>query len=751
MQFRLFALSALVAVLLVGGAYADPIVTTDLLRLRTVDSIDVSSDGSKAVLAVRSITSVPGEKGNGPDGGLAYTNSSHLYLLHVNRIDDGLRRLTFGAASDSAPQISPDGSSVAFVRTDEGSGALDEEKGQVWIMPLDGGEARQITDFPNGAGAPRFSPDGRRLLVTAVVSMDDLAGTPPWPMERPGRAWNDTADDAIKAAPAGSRVQIRAWLAQNAAQGDPQVINRLDFQGEWHLRGPMQFRQLFLVDLESKDLSTRRVTDGFFDHDEAEFMPDGRRIVYVSRQTAEVHPDRTQDSALWILDIEDGTSQPLLARAGWRFSLPHPSMDGSVVAFIGSPTDEPAFSLRRIGLATVSNDSQQQMAWLTDPENFDASVDDVEWMTARSALIFNVPLRGGVPLMRISQGLLEPAPVVTENNGYPVGVHAFGVGGGAIVYAATSPTNPCTLRVNDSRGDRLAADLNPWVADKDLSLPQEGWVSRPDGMQVHYWVMQPTNRREGATYPVCLEIHGGPSAMWGPGEASMWLEFQLLCSWGYAVVYANPRGSEGYGYAFQKANFQQWGEAPAGDVLAALDEALRLHEDLDESRLVVTGGSYAGYLTAWIVAHDDRFKAAVAQRGVYHLATFFGEGNAWQLVKWAMGGLPWEARISPILDRESPFTYVNRIRTPLLIMHASNDLRTGVSQSEMMYRALKALDRPVEYVRYPNAGHDLSRSGNPRQRMDRLDRIIEFFERYVENPRKAPRAGADAPGTAGPR
>jgi len=145
-----------------------------------------------------------------------------------------------------------------------------------------------------------------------------------------------------------------------------------------------------------------------------------------------------------------------------------------------------------------------------------------------------------------------------------------------------------------------------------------------------------------------------------------------------------------------------------------------------------------GYLTAWIVSQDHRFKAAVAQRGVYDLATFFGEGNAWRLVPWEMGGHPWEANVRPVIRRESPFTYVNRIRTPLLIMHASEDLRTGVSQSEMLYRALKVLEKPVEYVRYPNAGHDLSRSGDPRQRMDRLNRIVEFFERYANNERPAP-------------
>ncbi|HRP64249.1 MAG TPA: S9 family peptidase, partial [Phycisphaerales bacterium] len=327
--------------------------------------------------------------------------------------------------------------------------------------------------------------------------------------------------------------------------------------------------------------------------------------------------------------------------------------------------------------------------------------------------------------------------VVEEHHGMPLGVHAFGVGGGAIVYSQTSAMNPCVLRVRDGRSDRLLMDLNAWTAEKELSIPSGGWITRPDGTRVQYWLMEPTRREQGKKYPLVLQIHGGPSAMWGPGEASMWHEFQLFCAWGYGVVYANPRGSGGYGYAFQRANYQNWGDGPAGDVLAAVDQAL-MQEWVDRDRLVITGGSYAGYLTAWIIAHDHRFKAAVAQRGVYHLPTFFGEGNAWRLVPWAMGGAPFDSRFRQIIDRESPFTYVSRIRTPLLIKHGSEDLRTGVSQSEMLYRALKHLDRPVEYVRYPGAGHDMSRTGPPKQRLDRLNRMIEFFERYIENPRPAP-------------
>jgi dipeptidyl aminopeptidase/acylaminoacyl peptidase len=152
---------------------------------------------------------------------------------------------------------------------------------------------------------------------------------------------------------------------------------------------------------------------------------------------------------------------------------------------------------------------------------------------------------------------------------------------------------------------------------------------------------------------------------------------------------------------------------------------------VDPDRLVVTGGSYAGYMTAWLVTQDHRFKAAVAQRGVYEISVFFGESNAYRLVPATYGGYPWEDEVRKYLDFNSPLTHVENIQTPLLIIHGDRDLRAGVIQSEMLYRSLKILNKPVEYVRYPGEGHELSRSGRPDHRMDRLNRIFEFFDRFV--------------------
>lgn len=751
-----FAVLILLATGTAAWSRGEPIVTTDLLRIRTVQSIDVARDGSKAVFAVKSIATLPPVDPTNPNAQPTYKYQTHLYFLDLSDASaaPGPRQITFGDRADSSPRISPDGKFVAFVRESKKPvpithkaepGAQAEHSAQIWILNLDGGEARQVTAFERGASDPQWSADGRQLLINSSIPLDELEGPPAFPMERPNRTWNDTQLPAgVEPNPAGTREQIRAWLALNAERCDPAVINRIEFQDELSLKGPMSFVHLYLISADSAGepiahTAAKRITSGFADHLQPAFMPDGQSIVYCAKKPKDQHMDRVLASGLWRVNIDGTNDREILNVPGWTVDSPQPSRDGQAIAFTGMQMDEPAFRQTQLGMMAVKDDGPGEPVWLTDEATFEGSVFNFRWIPTQSAAIaFTTALHGGFPLMTVNAGLVQPAPLISNSDpGKEIGVNEFALGGGAIVYSQTSVANPCVLRVKDARGDRMVIDLNEWVASKTLSYPAEGWITRPDGLKVQYWVMQPTDPQPGQKYPLACEMHGGPSAMWGPGELTTWHEFQLLCSWGYGVVYCNPRGSGGYGYEFQKKNFQDWGEGPGGDVLAAVDQATLL-DWVDRNKLVITGGSYAGYLTAWIIAHDHRFKAAVAQRGVYDFSTFYGEGNAWRLVAWAMGGSPIDPRAQQVLERNNIISHVTKIKTPLLIKHGSNDLRTGVSQSEMLYRALKDLGRPVEYIRYPDAGHDLSRSGDPLQRMDRLDRIIEFFDRYVDNQRPAP-------------
>ena len=443
-----------------------------------------------------------------------------------------------------------------------------------------------------------------------------------------------------------------------------------------------------------------------------------------------------------------------------NFDAPQYTPDGKHVLALGMPSDEPTY--RQLALALFDPDGARPQ-WLT-PED-EPSVQQPRIYGDK--VFYTVNTAGGQHLRSVD---LHNKEIRTLIDG-PVGVDSFSVGADKIVYSLVTAQDPSELYVSmkakraiplqprpgsQKTKDRRRAAIVPlferstavtrrltqlnarWLEKKDIAVPEEHWIRRPDGTRIQYWVMRPTRLQPGKKYPWILDMHGGPSVMWGPGEFSMWHEFQMFCSFGYGVVYANPRGSSGYGYAFQRANYKDWGDGPAGDVLAALEDAEAHEPSIDRTRLFLTGGSYAGYLTAWIIGHDNRFKAAVAQRGVYDLSVFFGEGNAYSLIPREFGGYPWEPDTRRLLERESPITYVDKMETPLLILHGSQDFRTGVSQSEMLFRALKQQGKPVEYVRYPGAGHELTRTGPPKQRMDHMLRIIEFFERYAKNERPAP-------------
>ncbi|HRP62708.1 MAG TPA: hypothetical protein PK400_05385, partial [Phycisphaerales bacterium] len=337
----------LVLLLLAQSVRADlqPIVATDLLRIRSISSIDVAADGARAVFAVRSIAEEAGKKH-------AWSYRSHLYLVELGPVESEPRQLTFGDRNDRSPQLSPDGRRVAFVRGDEDTPG----RSQVWVMPVDGGEARQVTSLPHGASSPRWSPDGKSLLVSSALPMSEIDGSPAWPSERPRRSWNDAMpSDEITARPDGTREEIRAWLEQNAKEMNPFVITRVDFQEEQRLRGEMRFEHLFIVDPNNTQ-APRRVTAGFYDHQEAQFMPDGRRIVYAARKPTDQHPDRVRTRDLWSVNTDGTNDRMILAVDGVRLGTPLPSRDGAVLAFVGQKQDEPAFRQSQLGMVQLGQD-----------------------------------------------------------------------------------------------------------------------------------------------------------------------------------------------------------------------------------------------------------------------------------------------------------------------------------------------------------------------------------------------------------
>lgn len=690
---------------------------TDLAQIVSTSSHQILPDG-KQVLFVKNFVEDKGKD--------QYSYKSQIWISSLASPFES-RALTSNEYNVSSFSLSPDGTHIAFVRPKDG-------KAQIWTLPLNGGESQVLTNEKNGASNPQWSPDGKQILFTSTLPIWAVDGRPEWKHQRPGREYGDEPNykainagigiEEVKPNPNGTLDELRAWLAKNAANNDPRVVDRLNFLGEKDLSPDLYFSHLGIYDLESKN--SEMLTQGFRSYFGATWSPDASYILASSMKNEE-HPDLISTTEIWKIETQSKVSGIFFELANHRVGNPIFSPDGRWILINGQNVEEPSYNQSMIGLIKPDGTS---FKWLT--ESLDRSISSGQWTGDSQSIYFTGGNEGGTSLWKVNIKNGGIDPIITG----PVGVGNLHIAGQRMVYSLIKIENPSEFYVADlaNKNPQQVSTFNEtWLAGKRISKPVAHQIETSDGFKVAYWVMEPIDKKEGVKYPTVLQMHGGPSAMWGPGEGSMWHEFQVMTAMGYGVVYANPRGSGGYGKVFQKGNHRDWGDGPSADVLSSLDDATARYNWVDKDQYFLTGGSYAGYLTAWIVGHDQRFKAAFSQRGVYELTFFLGEGNAWRLVPNHFG-YPWEDGVKEIMDYNSPQTYVQNIRTPLLIKHGDVDYRTGVRQSELLYKSLKILGRPVEYVRYPDEGHEMSRSGAVHRRIDRIGRIVEFFERYVTHP-----------------
>lgn len=656
-----------------------PLTPKDLFEIETVGDPNLSPDGRWIAYVRQSVDRAEN------------TYRSAIWLT------DGTvhKQFTAGTHRDHTPRWSPDGRMLAFVSTRNG-------KPQIYVIPVDGGEARQLTRMENGATAPAWSPDGTRIAFNSSVDADE-------------RAFEDGG-----AAPPEDPEQRKLWKQererQREKQNDPRLITRFPYRtGTEFLEE--RYPHIYVIGLDED--KPHRVTDG--DRMWGTPVWDGNEAILTAVNRDSTNLGYEFPSDIVRIPLRQGEIVPpeVLVGAPGTHHRPHPSPDGRWIAYLTTP--EVRVSAQNTDLAIIPAQGGEPRL-LTAA--LDVKVADFKWAADGQSLYLTWGWHGDVGIHRLT---LDGQ--VTQVVGGARTVTGLDLAADRLAYTVTAPDIPGDLYVADLNGQkerRLTGVNAEFLAGRWLSMPQEVWYTRPDGTPIQGWLMLPPNYEPGKRYPLAVEIHGGPHLMWGN---TFWHEFQCLAGAGYAVWFCNPRGSDGYGLAFRDAIHRQWGEEDAGDILAGVDELVR-RGIADPARLAVTGGSYGGFMTVWIIGHDRRFKAAVTQRGVYNLISFYGMTDIPLFIEGEFDTTPWED--ANTLWQHSPLAYVEQIETPLLILHSERDFRVPIGDGEQLYTALKRLRREVAFVRYPREGHELSRSGEPQHRVDRLERIIGWFDRYIK-------------------
>ncbi|MCX2480243.1 S9 family peptidase [Pedobacter sp. MC2016-15] len=713
--FVFLVASTLLSSQLQAQVQKEGIAVTDLLLIKRAGNVQISPSGSTVLFSVNSI--VPSEKDKND-----FTYKNQFWKLDLRA---GAKAVPFveGKEAVSQPAYSPDGKRIAFLRNVKG-------KQQIFLLQVADGKIQQISNFKYGAGSLSWSPNGRRILFTSSISLQEYVADASLNPEHKVPAWNDekpgfSANEDLKITKAksnanGSIEEIRAYLSANESDKKAKVLTRVQFQNETTTTSELRFTHVFIMDADSAAVP-KAITRGFYSFSNPKFLSNDK-LVLTSKLDSLHHPDNALEDQIYTVNADGSGLTKLLGEEGKSFSVAAVSESGKWLAY---QTSVPGtVNVPQLFVKKIADANAQAIKILLD-----RSKSDVLFAENEKSVYFTASSNGGSPLYN---ALLSNGKV-TQLSSEDDGLSDFDISGNRIIYVKTSVSNPSEVYSSDLalKAPKVLTALNSgWLANKQLSIPQKYTFVNDKGLEVEYWVMKPINFDATKKYPLLLEMHGGPASMWGPGDQSMWHEFQYFCAQGIAVVYGNPRGSNGYGDAFLKANLNDWGPGPASDVLTTVDRTVALGW-ADPKKLLISGGSYAGYLTAWIISHDNRFLAASSQRGVYNFATFFGEANVWRMVPRYFGGYPWDPAVRKVLEAQSPVNFVQRVNTPLLMFHGENDGRTGTVQSDMFYKSLKVLGKPVEYVRHPGASHELVRSGDNRQRIDQMLRIYEFFDRYL--------------------
>jgi len=672
----LFVFSLLSAPLLPSASelHSDPryLQPRDVFDLEWADNPAVSPDGKRIVYQRNQFDIMKDRR------------RSHLWLLDA----DGTRHrpLTSGQDSDGEAVWSPNGDRIAWVSAREGSA-------QVWMRWMDSGQSAVLTQLTESPAGLAWSPDGRALAFTMRVPAETqpLAKMPAKPK---GAEW----------APEVKIIDKLGYRADGAGYIDP------------------GYTHVFVLPAEGG--TPRQVTQGEFQHDGAPvWSRDSNALFVVGNRAANWEYDPVE-SEIYRVNIDSGEARALTSRDGPDMA-PALSPDGKHLAYLGF--DDRKLGYQQTILYVLDLSSGESRALTAD---FDRELDAPAWDRDGRGIYFAYEKNGEGHLGWINAGGGTVETVASDFGGTamgrPYGGGSFAVANGRVAYTRGTMDRPSEIGVV-ARGEksRVLTDLNrDALARKRLGDVEELWVkSSADGLDVQGWIVKPPQFVEGKKYPLLLEIHGGPYQNYGPRFAP---ETQLYASAGYVVLYVNPRGSTSYGQAFADHIQHNYPSHDYDDLMSAVDATIAKGY-VDTERLYVTGGSGGGVLTAWIVGHTERFRAAVVAKPVINWTSFAltSDGYPFFTGYW-FPAPPWEAQEH--YWKRSPLAYVGKVTTPTMLITGEDDLRTPIAESEQYYQALKLRRIDTAMVRIPGASHGIN--ARPSHMIAQVLNTLGWFERY---------------------
>jgi dipeptidyl aminopeptidase/acylaminoacyl peptidase len=718
---RLLALIPLLVAALALAADKRAITEKDIFQFNWIGDPQISPDGNSVAFVKVSVN----DKKDGYD--------TSVWSVSI-RGDEPPRRLSDGK-HDSSPRWSPDGKWLVFVRTPEAASPAGPSArppaSQLYMLPMSGGESWKFTDLPREAGGPVWSPDGKSIAFTSHASPEDLVKQKR--KDQKGKA-EAKADDKTDS-------------ADDERESDVRVITRSVYRvnggGYIDFKHPQHIWVVAAPRSSEETVTPRQLTSGKYQEEDILWSKDSSTIYYITDRSDDPSYERPH-ADVYSVAAAGGDSQKLLSinMEPREISL---SPDGKRLAFCASVT-EPVQSYTQPDLWVVDLAADAKPRNLTADYDYDVCSgvggdqgtpragggDQVVWTPDGSGLI-TVTAREGKANLAQFEAASGKITEITRGN-FAVERFRASSDGSKLVALISTPTNIGDLFAVDRAGPpkQITHINNKLLSQLNLTEPEEIWYTSFDGKKIQAWIQKPPDFDPAKKYPLILDIHGGPHTAYGYVFDH---EFQWMAAKGYVVLYPNPRGSTSYGQQFGNIIQYHYPGDDFRDLMLGVDEVLK-RGYVDAKKLGVTGGSGGGLLTNWVIGHTDRFAAAVAQRDIASWADW------WYSADFTLYQASW-FKAPPFRDpkdyeQRSPITYIENVKTPLMLILGEADFRTPPGAGgEEMFRALKFLKRPVIMVRFPGESHELSRSGQPWHRVERLEHIVGWFDKYLQGISKA--------------